>query len=189
MDLYEAVNALLEAIGEIPITDNTQAIEADVTTDVGKARTAILRNSALMQEQGYWFNKELDYPMIPNTSGYIVISASILSIYSSEVIIKDHKLYSIADRSYIFEDAQTIDVVFNVQFDDLPLVMAEYITRETAVEFYNDTFGDTQELSILQQRAQKAGILFQKAVMKHKKLNLMSGSRLLDRTTNPSALT
>lgn len=188
MDLYEGINTLLNSIGEIPITDNTQAQAADATSDVGIARDTLLRVSRAIQEEGWWFNKELEYPLVPNTGGYIAISDSILGIYDDELIIKDHKLYSTSDRSYIFESTQSIDVVFNISFDDLPFVVSNFITSKAAVQFYSNILGDTQELATLQTTAGEAAIAFQKAQLKHRKANLMSGSRLLNRTQNPTAL-
>jgi len=188
MDLYEGCNQLLGAIGEIPITDNTQAIEADSTSDVGIARDTILRMSQSIQQEGYWFNTEKNYPMIPNTEGYIPVSNSILGIYHPTIIVKDHKLYDTVKRTYIFEGAQEIDVVFEVTFDDLPYVVADAIVREATTAFYNNVLGDTQELRVLETNAQRAQIALQKAQIKHRKVNLMSGSRLLNRTQNPSGL-
>jgi len=185
MNLYEGVNALLNAIGEIPITNNTQAIEAEVTSDVGLARDTLLRISKALQEEGYWFNKEEDYPLVPNTEGLIPIGDSILSIVSQEYIVKDHKLYDVAKRSFVFETTPKVTVVFNIPFDDLPNVVADTIVRESQVEFYNNIFGDTQELAILKENAQRAQVVFQKAQMKHRKPNLIKGSRLTNRTQNP----
>jgi len=188
MDIYEGVNVLLGAIGEIPITDNTQAIDAESTSDVGIARDTLLRMSDSIQQEGYWFNTEKNYPMVPNTDGYIPISDNVLAVYSPEFIVKDHKLYNTATRSYKFDKTQELDVVFNVAFDDLPFVVADAVVREAASAYYNNVLGDTQELRVLQGNAERAQIALQKAQFKHKKVNLMSGSRLLNRTQNPTGL-
>jgi len=188
MDLYAGCNQLLGAIGEIPITDNTQAIEADATSDVGMARDTILRMSKSIQQGGYWFNTEKAYPMVPNTEGYIPISNSVLSIYNTTIIVKDHKLYDTEKRTFIFETTQEVDVVFEVAFDDLPYVVADVIVREASTAFYNNILGDTQELRILETNAQKAQIALQKAQLKHRKINLISGSRLVSRTQNPTGI-
>jgi len=188
MDLYEGVNALLNAIGEIPITDNTQAIEAEVTSDVGLARDTLLRISKALQEEGYWFNKEIEYPLVPNTDGLIPIGSSVLSVVSQEYIVKDHKLYDVVKRSYEFDTIPKVTIVFEVAFDDLPSVVADTIVREAQVEFYNNVFGDTQELNILRQNAQRAQIQFQKAQLKHRRPNLIKGSRLVSRTQNPTGV-
>lgn len=188
MNLYEGVNTLLGAIGEIPITDNTSAMEADATSDVGMARDALLSMSRSIQEQGFWFNKEKAYPLVPNTDGYIPIGNNILSVYSPTLIVKDHKLYNTETRSYLFEDTQDVDIIFNLQFDDLPNVAADAIVREASTEFYNNILGDTQELRILQTNAEKAQVSLQKAQAKHRKTNLIAGSRLITRSTNPTGV-
>jgi len=188
MDIYEGVNQLLGAIGEIPITDNTQALEAESTSDVGIARDTLLRMSKSVQQEGMWFNTEIAYPMVPNTDGFIPISSTILSIYSTTLIVKDHKLYDTEKRTFIFEKAQEVDVVFEVVFDDLPYVVADMIVRQSIPEFYNNVLGDTQELRVLEQNARNSWVALQKAHLKHRKVNLMQGSRLLNRTQNPSGL-
>ena len=185
MNLYEGVNVLLGSIGEIPITNNTAAVSAGATSDVGMARDTLLLMSRSIQEQGYWFNKEILYPLSINTSGYIPIGPSILSVYHPTIIVKDHKLYNIEDRTYIFTEAQEVDVIFYLAFDDLPTVACDAIVREAAVEFYNNILGDTQELRILQTNAQRAQFSLQKAQAKHRKTNLLKGSRLVDRGSNP----
>jgi hypothetical protein len=144
--------------------------------------------SRSIQTQGYWFNKESEYPLVPNTSGYIPVGPSILSVYSSTIIIKDHKLYDIEKRSYIFETSQTLDIIFSIPFDDLPDLVADTIVREAVVEFYNNILGDTQELRILQTNAQRAQISLQKAQAKHRKTNLIAGSRLISRGANPTGV-
>lgn len=188
MNLYEGVNTLLGAIGEIPITDNTSAIEADATSDVGIARDTLLSMSRTVQEQGYWFNKEIAYPLVPNTDSYIPISESILGLYHPTLIVKDHKLYNTETRSYLFDTAQEVDIVFNIGFDDLPNVAVDAIVRAAASEFYNNILGDTQELRILQTNEEKAQVSLQKAQAKHRKTNLISGSRLISRTQNPTGV-
>lgn len=188
MNLYEGINTLLGAIGEIPITDNTQAQNAEATSDVGIARDTVQRISKIMQEQGYWFNTEVAYPMVPNTDGYIPVGSNILSIYSSNLIVKDYKLYDTALRTFQFTKQQLVDVVFEMVFDDLPYVMANAIIAEATIEFYNNVLGDTQEIRILDATAQKARVALQKAQMKHVKPNLISGSRIISRTQNPIGL-
>ncbi len=188
MNIYEGVNILLKSIGEIPITDDTQALEADATDDVGIARDTLLAMSKSIQDQGYWFNKEVAYPLVPNTEGYIAIGDSILSVYSPTIIVKDHKLYDTEKRTYIFDKAQELDVIFLIAFDDLPSVAVDAVVREATVEFYNNILGDTQELRILQTSAQRASVSLQKAQAKHRKTNLIAGSRLVTRGSNPTGV-
>jgi hypothetical protein len=179
---------MLKSIGEIPITDDEQVLTADSTSDIGMARDTLLEMSRIIQQEGYWFNTEVGYPLVPTVDGYIAISDNILAINSPSYIIKDHKLYDIVKRTYLFDGKVTVDTVFEVPFDDLPFVVADVITREATVSFYNDIQGDTQELKVLETNAQRAQIAFQKAQYKHKKSNLIKGSRLIDRTQNPRAL-
>lgn len=188
MDLYQGVNTLLAAIGEIPITNNTEALAASSTSDVGIARDTLLMMSQSIQAGGYWFNKELGYPMVPNTDGYIPVGNIILSIVSPTLVVKDHRLYDTESRTYIFEDVQEVDIIFNITFDDLPWHAADAIVREAAVEYYNNMLGDSQELRILSTNAQRALIALQKEQARQRKVSLISGSRLLDRRSNPTGV-
>ena len=188
MNLYEGVNTLLASIGEIPITDNTAANEAEATSDVGIARDTLLQMSRSIQAQGYWFNKEFDYPLVPSTEDVIAIGEAVIGINHDTYIIKDHKLYDTETRSYIFTTTQEVDITFDIAFDDLPFEATDAIVREAVVEYYNNMLGDSQELRILQTNAQRAQVALQKAQSRHRRVNLMKGSRLLDRRTNPTGI-
>ena len=188
MNLYEGVNELLLTIGEVPITDNTQAIEAEASSDVGIARDTILKMSRAIQLEGYWFNKEENYPLTPNVNNKIPISDTILSIVDTNYVVKDHKLYDVTKRTFDFDKTIHTTVVFEIPFDDLPQVMADTIVREAKVEFYNNTFGDTEELRILMNNAQRAQVNLQKAQMKHRRPNMISGSRIINRRQNPRGM-
>ena len=188
MKLYEGVNRMLKAIGEIPVTDDEQVLNADATSDIGMARDTLLGMSRIIQQEGYWFNTEVAYPLVPTIDGYIAIGDDILSLYSPKYIVKDHKLYDVTKRTFLFDGPVKADVVFELPFDDLPFVAADVIVREATVSFYNDIQGDTQELRVLETNAARGQVALQKAQLKHKKANLMKNSRLLDRTQNPRAL-
>ena len=188
MKLYEGINRMLKSIGEIPVTDDEQVIDADSTSDIGMARDTLLGMSRIIQQEGYWFNTELNYPLVPTTDGYIAVGNNILAINNNKYIVKDHKLYDITKRTFLFDAPVQVDVVFETNFDDLPFVAADVIVREATVSFYNDIQGDTQEIRVLEMNAQRGQIALQKAQYKHKKANLMRGSRLVDRTQNPTAL-
>lgn len=188
MKLYEGINKMLKSIGEMPVTDDEQVIEADSTSDIGMARDTLLDTSKIIQQQGYWFNTELQYPLVPTIDGYIAIGDSILAVNSTKYIIKDHKLYDVSNRTFIFDSKVLIDVIFETPFDDLPFVAADYITSEATISFYNDIQGDTQELRVLESVASRRQVALQKAEYKNKRANLIRNTRLVDRTQNPKAL-
>ena len=152
------------------------------------ARDTLLSMSASVQQQGYWFNKEIAYPLVPNTDDYIPIGNSIISLYHPTLIVKDHKLYNTETRSYVFEGVQKVDILFLVAFDDLPQVAADAIVREAVVEYYNNMLGDTQELRIFQTNAERAMIALQKEQAKQRKTNLIRGNRIVSRTQNPTGV-
>ena len=189
MKLYEAINRVLKAIGEIPMTSEEEYLTADASSDIGRARDTVLGMSKIIQQEGYWFNLEKGYPMSPSPiDGTIAIGDNILAVVDTRYIVKDHKLYDVTKRTSMFTSTIKVDVIFEIPFDDLPFVVADVITREASVAFYNDVMGDTQELKVLEMNAQRGQVALQKAQFKHKRANLMKGSRLVDRTQNPRAL-
>jgi hypothetical protein len=188
MKLYEGINMLLASIGEAPITDDDQALNADALSDVGMARNTILTMNKTMQEEGWWFNKEVDYPLVPNENNKIPIGDNILSVVDTKYVVKDHKLWDIQNKTFDFTTTIKTTVVFLIDFDDLPNVMADVIVRESQAEFYNNVFGDTQQLQVIRQNAQRAQVALQKFQLKHKKANLISGSSIINRRQNPRGL-
>ena len=72
----EAVNSMLTAIGETPVNTITNA----TTTDVSIALQVLDNVSREVQQQGWYFNTDLNYKFSPNNSNEIPLATNILRL-------------------------------------------------------------------------------------------------------------
>ena len=116
-DLTElnAVNSVLGAIGQSPVT----------TLDFENPETSFVYNllqecSRDIQDEGWVFNREQNYPLLPNSANEIIIPANVLRMDVSEndvyrytdVIKRDGKLYDKLTHSYTFTEGMYFDIVW-----------------------------------------------------------------------------
>lgn len=124
----EAINTLLESIGETRVT----SLDATGVADVGSAKATLDEISREIQTKGWHFNTEDNYPLPLDTSNEIPLSGNILkvSVQGSsgiEVTQRGTSLYDKTNHRYTFEASQTGTVVLCLSWEELPQVARHYI--------------------------------------------------------------
>ena len=127
-----AVNSVLAAIGQSPVTE----------LDFANPETSFVYNliqecSRDVQDEGWVFNREDNYPFTPDANNEIGIPNNILRMDVSEndvyrytdVVKRDGKLYDKLRHSFEFKSRMHFDVVWLFKFTDLPSVFQRYITH------------------------------------------------------------
>ena len=130
-----AVNSILGAIGQTPVT--TLDLENPETSFVYQLLQECNRD---VQDEGWVFNREDNYPLQPNSANEIVIPANILRMdvsendvyYTSNVVKRDGKLYDKYTHSFKFKQTIYFDIVWFLPYSDLPSVFQRYITSRAA---------------------------------------------------------
>lgn len=154
----EAVNVLLEAIGELPVN----SLEATGVSEVSIARNTLHRISRQVQEYGLESNTERNYPLIPDVNGYIYLPSNTLKVDASdsnmEVIQRGNRLYDKKNHTYKFKDKVEVDIVFFLPFDELPQVARDYITIVASRVFQANVIGSANTDNLLADDEQKAWI-------------------------------
>ena len=140
----DAVNIILSNIGQAPVT----------TLDEGNplVETAELVLDEIMrtvQAEGWVFNTEYCYPLIPDINKEVQIPENMLSMdfspYSDKnVVQRQGKLYNRTDHTYKFEDPIELDIVWLEEFEDLPEAFVSYITIRAANVFAGRAVGSTE---------------------------------------------
>jgi hypothetical protein len=127
-----AVNIVLSNVGQAPVTtvdnDNPMVVMAANVIDE-------VTNS--VQSEGWTFNTEKSYPFTPDNSKKINIPNNILQIDTSytsllDVVLREGKLYNKRDHTYNFTEQVAADVVWLVEFDDMPEAFKQYISMRAA---------------------------------------------------------
>ena len=144
LNKLSAVNIVLSNIGQAPVTtvdnDNPMVVMASNTIDE-------VSNS--VQAEGWTFNTERAYPFTPQTDGRISIPSNVLqidSLYFSqlEIVQRNGYCYDKRGHTFKFEGKQTFDVIWLIEFDDMPDSFKNYITMRAANLFAGRSVGSTE---------------------------------------------
>ena len=128
----EAVNTVLSAIGELPVTTYTSTGNADV-----EAAVAILNEvSKEVQTEGWHFNTEKDVTYTPVAS-QITLPTNVFwvepSMKSSDrLTMRNGKLYNLSSQTYTFTSDIDLNQIIILDWTDLPEVARRYITVRAA---------------------------------------------------------
>ena len=150
-----AVNTILQSCGQAPVTTLDQT-----NPDVAIAYQTLLEVSREVQAEGWSFNKEPHYEMVPDTNKEILIPNNILQIDATrnaanvelDVVRRSGKLYDKANHTYTFEQKLSCDIVWLFDWVDLPVPIADYITCKAATVTSSRLVGDPDQYQILQSK-------------------------------------
>lgn len=138
----EAVNTMLSAIGEAPVTAlNLGLVEADI------AETILESVSKEVQSQGYSFNRQLSVAYNPDTNNNIVLPADILRADSTQktgnldLVQRGLKMFDRVNNTYTITGTVYLDTVTQLDFLDLPEVVKRYITIRAGRIFLDRVVG------------------------------------------------
>ena len=168
----QAVNQILASVGQAPVTSiDTETItdqNGDLITlvtnpDVAIAYDTLFEVSREVQSEGWTFNREFNYPMVPDTDKHIIWPNNVLQMdlsddpkYSSyrekDTIKRDNKLYDRMNHTYLWEETVYCDIVWFFDWVDLPSPIQDYITCRAASIVSSRLIGEPAQYQILQQK-------------------------------------
>lgn len=138
----EAINTMLSAIGEAPVTQlNSGLVEADI------AETILESVNREVQGHGYHFNRELNVTFNPDSNNNIILPANILRADTTDktanldLVQRGLKMYDRVSGSYNITAPVYLDLVILLNFEDLPEVAKRYITIRSARIFLDRVVG------------------------------------------------
>ena len=146
----EAVNIMISVIGESPV--NTLS-GTSVPVTVTQAVHALDETSKAIQSEGWHYNTEYDYPLVPDAStSKITLPLNTLKvdldpeIYTdSDPVQRGLKLYDRKNHTEIWTKSVKGSITFELEFEDLPEQLRHYITVKSARVFANRFIG-TREI-------------------------------------------
>lgn len=138
----EAINVMLACIGHNVINTLEGVKSAFITT----AENILDTETKRVQLQSYDFNTEENYPLVPDTDGFIKIPDNVVSIaypqaYLNRYTERNGKLYDKAEHSFIIKHPLRVGIVFALEFEELPEVVRYYITILSAYKFTKRELG------------------------------------------------
>lgn len=143
----QAVNECLKAIGEAPVSDLTGG---GASADVESAFGTLQNVSRAVQVEGWNFNTEEATRIAPDSNGFLTLPANTLRVDSVEpdrairVVMRGQRLYDKTNKTFVFTDGVTCDLVVLLPFEDMPEYVRRYITIRAVREFAdNELASDT----------------------------------------------
>jgi len=149
----DAVNQLLRAVGEAPVT-TIAGIGGLDTANALLVLDQVLRSVLL---EGWQFNTEYDYPLLMTAddspgavfgTGTITLPENALSVDINrdaypgvDPVWRGGKLYDRQNHTQVFNQMIKAKVIFMLDFEDLPESARYYITHRACREFQDATIG------------------------------------------------
>ena len=154
-DELPAVNQILASVGQAPVTTLDQT-----NPDVAIVYDTLLQVSKEVQAEGWTFNKEFAYKLIPDANDEIIIPNNILQIdltddyQDIDAVKRGGKLYERVEHTFKWttNSEYEFDIVWWFDWVDLPIPIQDYIVSKAATISAQRIVGDQQLVASLQQR-------------------------------------
>lgn len=162
----DAVNTCLRAIGEAPVN----SLSGDIL-DVTTAQNVLTQVSHQIQEMGWHFNTETDYPLVPDNDGAITLAANIVRVDQDmvndsgdyDLVQRGTTLYDRKNRTAVFTQTVKAEVVLLFPFEELPPVARRYITLKAARVFQASVIGSETLAGFTERDEFEARMAFEEA--------------------------
>jgi len=157
-----AINIMLRAVGQSPITtaglQHPHAILASNTlTDI----------ETEVQASGWWFNEDVGVTLLANTDGEVIIPSNALNCDPSELnnyysgtsglVQRGNRMYDPRAQTFFINESVKCDIIYRLDFTEIPHAAASYIAYYAALEFHSDVIGDKAKMARLES---KLGLLY-----------------------------
>lgn len=154
----DAVNTMLSIIGEAPLDSLDNGV---LHADGAQARSILHRVSKQVQEEGWFFNREENYPLHPDAlTQEINIGNDVLSVDTEKtadnITLRGNRLYNMTAHTYKFDAMLNVTLILYLPFEELPEVAKEYITIRASRRFQAEAVGSETLHSLSEQDEYRA---------------------------------
>lgn len=175
----EAVNVMLSAIGEAPVS----SLNDPSLVDAALAQSILKESSVEIQTRGLHCNTEINFPLVPTVTGEIQVPSNCARIDTTDVsrdidvTQRGNRLYDRDKRSYTsFTDKLYVDMVLLLEFDELPQHVKRYVTVKATRRFQARLVGSDTLANFTAVDEQEAQIEFERAEAINEDSNILTGS-------------
>lgn len=141
----EAVNAMLDAIGEAPI-DSLIDIEAP---DAGTALRRLRAVSKAVQLTGWSWNTDEGVLISPDQDGHLTLPANCLKVIPHEsyahrkLVQRGPRMWDPRKQSDVFAEPVKLNLVMALPFEEMPEAARQYVMLNAAEVFQEGAIGST----------------------------------------------
>ena len=134
-----SVNSILGAIGQAPISRIYQPLNNElqyINPEIAYVHNLLMEVNKDVQNEGWVFNTESNYEILPDANKHIVIPKNALrmdvyenAIYrTSDLVRREGKMYDKLNHTFLFDSPICFDITWRFDYEDLPSVFQRYIT-------------------------------------------------------------
>lgn len=174
----EAVNIIIGTIGEAPVNSLTDP----GVGDAGLARSVLAEVSRAVQEKGWHFNTEIEYPLVPDVDGIIEVPANCAKVDLDDtqgdildITLRGTRLYDRRNHTFSFERTVYVTMVVLLGFTDLPEAARRYITIKAARIFQQRNLGSETLDAFTSKDEQEAMVAMKAAENQNADHNILNG--------------
>lgn len=183
----EAVNTMITSIGLSPIS----SLDTTGHGHVVVAKDVFHKTNRAVQAEGWHFNSESKYPLTPDGNDKVAIPGSALRIdgtrgYNPNSVIaaRGDYLYDKYNHQWTFSGTVYVDIVWFLEFTDLPEAARYYITMVASRKYQTQILGSAEMHGFTEQDEMKARILMEQEEANTADHNIFTGSlSMLSMTT------
>ena len=170
---------MLSALGEAPVS----SLDDPSLVDAALAQSILKETSIEIQTRGLHCNTEINYPLVPNVDGEVLVPSNCARIDTTDVssdidvVQRGDKLYDRNERSYTsFTGNLIVDMVLLFDFSELPQHVKRYITVKATRRFQARLVGSDTLAAFTGQDEQEALIEFERTEAINEDSNILTNS-------------
>lgn len=140
----DAVNIALGCVGQPAVSSLTSSGNAAVAD----AKRVLDEVSREVQELGWGFNTEQDYPLLRAVDGTITAPANTLKLFETQPsttvnqpVLRGLRVYDKLNHTYVWTKDLRVTITLLLDWADLPQAARSYIAIRAARRFQTRTFG------------------------------------------------
>ena len=162
-----SVNSILGAIGQAPVSRIYNKVNGEfvyINPEIAFVHQILKEVDADVQNEGWTFNTEFNYEMLPDNDDEIKIPADVLRLDVSEgqvfrntdVVRRNGKLYDRYSHTYKFVEKISLDFTWKIPYEELPSAFKRYITLRASGRAATQLVANPQLVQLLAQQEAQA---------------------------------
>lgn len=173
----DAVNKILAITGDAPVaTLDDSYIQSKL------AQQILNRASRDIQSKGWWFNEETDVTLQRDVNGYITLSPNVIQVTvkndAGTIVQRGNRMYDKQNRTYVFTENLTVDIIYMLEWNELPQVARAHIADLSCIIFNNNFYNAQDIVQTLAQSYEQSLIELKKKHVEAQDVNLLETSRV-----------
>ena len=184
MTEIDAINRMLRYIGELPIPSDVTIDSLPEGHEAVIARTVLSETLREEQEIKYWFNT-FDVTYVPDLDGYITLPPNLIEFEGDDFFKEGGNLYKKSEMTGVFTEPVELTVRLEISFDNIPDVFRTFVVLTAAKQLHVYLNGDDTTQKELEAKINVQRVKLEREHLKQSKFNLVKGTRVIGRETNP----